>query len=141
MTKLTFYGGAGEIGGNKITPDEIKKNPMDYVMFTGFNKLMELVYLQHEKADYIYSSSEHFLEGDENKQKRTVLENWLNHFGIKYHHAHCSGHASKKDLIDIIKKIKPNILIPIHTQNPKEFEKIHSELLIPIKGETMKLKF
>ncbi len=124
---------------NKITHDEIKMNPKDYVMFTGFNKLMELVYLQPEKADYIYSSSEHFLEGDENKQKRTVLENWLNHFGIQYHHAHCSGHASREDIENTIKKIKPDVLIPIHTQNPKEFEKIHENVIIPEKEGTIKI--
>ncbi|HHQ44721.1 MAG TPA: MBL fold metallo-hydrolase [Candidatus Altiarchaeales archaeon] len=125
---------------NKITQDEIQKNQKDYVMFTGFTKLMELVYIQPEKADYIYSSSEHFLEGEDNKKKRTVLENWLNHFGIKYHHAHCSGHASKKDLEDTIKKIKPDVLIPIHTQNPEEFKKIHENVMIPKEGDTLNIK-
>ncbi|OYT54297.1 MAG: hypothetical protein B6U72_03135 [Candidatus Altiarchaeales archaeon ex4484_2] len=124
---------------NRITYRELKKNQENHVVLTNFNKLMELVYIQPEKADYIYSSSEHFLEGDGNKEKRTVLENWLNHFRIQLHKAHCSGHMSKKDLEHAIKEIKPDILIPVHTQNPKEFKKIHSNVLIPEREEEIEI--
>jgi ribonuclease J len=123
-----------EYMGNMITYREIKEHPEDYVMFTGFNKLMELVYLRPEKSNYIYSSSEHFLEGEDNKDQRQVLDNWLTHFGITLHKAHCSGHAGKSDLEYAIKKIKPDILIPIHTQNAEEFKKIHDNVMIPDKG-------
>jgi ribonuclease J len=123
--------------GNMITYREMKERPGDYVMLTNYNKLMELVYMQPKGADYIYSSSEHFLEGEDNEEMRTVLYNWLAHFGIKLHKAHCSGHASRSDIEYAIKKIKPEILIPIHTQNPGEFRKIHDDVRIPEKGGTI----
>lgn len=106
-------------------------------MFTGFNKLMELVYVNPKKADYIYSTSESYLEGEENKDQRRVLENWLMHFGIAFHKAHCSGHAGKGDLEYAVRKINPKTLIPIHTQNPEEFRKIHDHVIIPKRGETI----
>jgi ribonuclease J len=124
---------------NMITFREVKNKPKGYVMFTGFNKLMELVYIQPEKADYIFSSSEHFLEGEENRDQRRVLENWLNHFGITLHKAHCSGHAGKGDLEYIIKKINPDILVPIHTQNPEEFKKIHDNVKIVKRGDRLEI--
>lgn len=124
-----------EYMGNMITFHDIRKNQKDYVMFTGFNKLMELIYIQPENADYIYSSSEHFLEGEENKDQRRVLNNWLNHFGITLHKVHCSGHASKSDIEYVVKKINPDILIPIHTQNADEFKKIHNNVKIVIRGD------
>ncbi|MBU0532547.1 MBL fold metallo-hydrolase, partial [Candidatus Micrarchaeota archaeon] len=78
-----------------ITYKEISKKPKRYVMHMGFYRLMELVYLQPKKADFIYSMSEHFFEGEENEEQRLVWENWMKHFGISFHKAHCSGHASK----------------------------------------------
>ena len=129
-----YYKYEREYMKNMITYRELKKNQKDYVMFTGFNKLMELIYLRPEKADYIYSSSEHFLEGEENKETREILDNWLNHFNINLHKAHCSGHAGKSDLEYAIKKINPEVLIPIHTQNPEEFKKIHNNVIIINKG-------
>ena len=128
-----------EYMGNMITFREIRANQRQYVMFTGFNKLMELIYIRPENADYVYSSSESFLEGEENKEQRRVLDNWLKHFGITLHKAHCSGHAGKSDLKYAVRKINPEILIPIHTQNPEEFRKIHDQVIIPKRGETIDL--
>ncbi len=122
-----------------VTHSDVARNQDKLVMHMSFNKLMELVYIQPKNADYIYSSSEHFLEGDENEDERTVLENWMKHFGVRFHKAHCSGHASKQDLENIIKTIKPKILIPIHTQNAGDFKGIHDDVKVPSKG--VKLEF
>ncbi len=122
---------------NRVTAEEIRKNQKKYVMFTGFNKLMELVYIHPDEADYIYSQSEHYLEGEDNKDQHQVLENWLQHFGITFHKAHCSGHAGRSDLESAVSQIKPKILIPIHTDHPEEFKKIHDDVRIVRKGETV----
>jgi ribonuclease J len=134
-----YYKFEREYFSNKITFQEIKKNPKDYVMCTGFNKLMELIYIQPHDADYIYSLSESFLEGEDNEDQRRVLDNWLDHFGITLHKAHCSGHAGKSDLEHAIKTIDPEILIPIHTRNPEEFKKIHDHVMIVKRGEKISL--
>lgn len=119
-----------------ITYKEISENPTKYVMHLGFYKLMELVYLKPKNADFIYSMSEHFLEGEENEEQRQIWENWMNHFKIKFHKAHSSGHASKTDIINTIKKIKPKLLIPIHTQSAEEFKKIHDKVeLVKVRGK------
>ncbi|MBM3229723.1 hypothetical protein FJZ26_04795, partial [Candidatus Parvarchaeota archaeon] len=122
-----------------ITFDEVSKNQKKFIMHMSFNKLMELIYIRPKNADYIYSSSEHFLEGEENEAERTVLENWMKHFGVTFHKAHCSGHASKEDLADLIKAISPKLLIPIHTEKAEDFKKLHMNVRIPGIGKTMEI--
>jgi ribonuclease J len=34
---------------------------------------------------------------------------------------HASGHASRKDLIEAMKQIDPEIVVPVHTEKPNEF--------------------
>jgi ribonuclease J len=51
----------------------------------------------------------------------------------------CSGHAGKSDLEYAIRAINPDILIPIHTQNPEEFKKIHGNVRIVGRGEKIKI--
>jgi ribonuclease J len=75
------------------------------------------------------------MEIDERK-----LMNWLDKFGVSYEYetdrrdikifkrAHISGHASQPELQELIRKIKPKVLIPIHTENPELFEKICKDL-------------
>lgn len=118
---------------NMITYNQIKENPKKYIMHLNFFKLMELVYIQPKNADFIYASSEHFLEGEENEDQTKVMHNWMEHFGIKFHMAHCSGHVDKQGLTETIREINPQILIPIHTQNAKEFEKLHKNVILPKK--------
>ena len=108
-------------------------------MHMRFTSLMEFVYLQPENADFIYSSSEHFYEGEDNEEERTVWENWMKHFKISFHKAHCSGHADKDTLKQAIESINPKILIPIHTQAENEFKKFHKNVLLPIKNKTIEL--
>jgi len=79
--------------------------------------------------------SEHFLEGEDNEEQRQIWENWMNHFKIKFHKAHCSGHASKEEIISIVKKINPQVVIPVHTENAEEFKKVHPKVIVPEKGK------
>jgi ribonuclease J len=123
-----------------ITYKELSKNQSKFVMHMSFYKLMELCYLKPKNGDYIYSSSEHFLEGEDNEDERVVLENWMKHFGVKFHkNVHCSGHASKEDIEKMVKQIKPKILVPMHTQSAKEFMKLHANVLIPEKEKRIEL--
>jgi len=80
-----------------------------------------------------------FYGGDENEQQRDVWEKWMEHFGITFHKAHCSGHASKEDIAKMIELIDPEILTPIHTDVPEEFKKLHGNVILPEKGETTML--
>ena len=123
----------------KVTYEDVRRDQENLVMHFGFNKLLELVYIQPKKAEYIYSSSEHFLEGEENEDERTVLENWMRHFGVRFHKAHCSGHASRKDLEHVARTIAPKILVPMHTQRAADFRGMHSDVRIPEKGRTLEL--
>ena len=122
-----------------ITHKEISENPKKYLMHMGFYRLMELVYIKPKDSDFIYSMSEHFYEGDENEAQRTIWENWMKHFGITFHKAHCSGHASKEDLKEVIKKINPEILIPMHTMNPEGFKEMHKKVILPEKEKRIEL--
>jgi ribonuclease J len=122
-----------------VTYEDLAKDQRKYLMHSGFNKLMELVYIQPKDADYIYASSEHFLEGEENEAERTVLENWMRHFKVRFHKAHCSGHASRHDLIQVINTIDPKVLIPIHTQRAGDFKGLHKDVRMPEEGRTIEL--
>lgn len=136
-----YYKWEREFMEKKVTYKEIRENPAAYVMHVNFNKLMELVYIQPENAHFIYSSSEHFLEGEGNEEEKERWDTWMKHFGVEFHHgeAHCSGHASREDLEAMIKEINPEILIPIHTSKPEEFLKLHGNVIIPKKNGTIEL--
>jgi mRNA degradation ribonuclease J1/J2 len=84
------------------------------------------------------------MEIDESK-----MVNWLDFFGIVYDYEmnyktktfvrrHVSGHASKSELWELIEKINPAKIIPIHTTEPNAFEGMFKQkVILPSIGQSM----
>ena len=111
-----------------IKPEEINAHPADFLIQMPFYKISNLIDIKPPaNSYYILSKSEPFdIEGEIEKKK---LQNWLDRFGIyddgiHIRQAHCSGHASPKDLKEIIETIHPKFLFPVHTENPEKFSEL-----------------
>jgi ribonuclease J len=115
----------------------IKKNANDVVMFMAASELSQLIDIQPGSGTFIYSMSEHYIEGEENEDYRGCLQNWLNHFGMDFEQIHCSGHADREGVQRMIDGVEPKKVIPIHTQNPEEFKKMHGDVILIEKGSTL----
>ena len=66
----------------------------------------------------IYSMWTGYIE--ENLALKTLLETYPTYI------CHASGHVSKDDLIKFIELVNPDVIIPVHTDNPENLEKIAS---------------
>ena len=91
-------------------------------MFMNYFQLNNLIDIKPiEGSVHIRSICEPFSEEMELDQKR--IDNWLKLFGLyPEHKIHSSGHACGPAIFDMIKKINPKILFPIHTVNPSAFK-------------------
>jgi len=126
-----------------VEADEIQKNQKDYFVILNFYQIQELIDLKPDENSYFLRAiTEPHSEEMEISEARFV--NWIKHFEMqglteegKFERAHISGHISGKELKDFISKIQPHFIIPIHTEQPQEFKKIHKNVLIVKKGETI----
>ncbi|MFB0523357.1 MAG: MBL fold metallo-hydrolase RNA specificity domain-containing protein, partial [Candidatus Bathyarchaeia archaeon] len=65
----------------------------------------------------------------------TVMHNWLDHFKIKFHQLHASGHLDRRQLTDLVRYIKPKKIFPIHTENPRLFRREIDNVRLPKYGK------
>jgi ribonuclease J len=88
---------------------------------------------------FIHSMSEPFSEEDIGKD---VMDNWLNHFGLKFHQIHASGHCPSKDLVQVVNRIQPRKLIPVHTEHQELFKDLFKRLDVVLveKGKSYPLE-
>jgi ribonuclease J len=121
--------------GSSIKPSAVRAAPGDFLLAFSFWDMKHMVDLKPEKGHYLYSSSEAHSEEQEIDFMR--LRHWLDRFGIKHYGfdfdekdrpffpkgLHASGHASEEDLREIVNKIDPEAVIPVHTEEPGWFEK------------------
>lgn len=122
-------------------------------------KIKELIDIQPLSGSlFIHSLSEPFNEEMAMAYQR--LRNWIDHYRLKFFQSHCSGHASEKELKEIIEKINPRQLFFIHIQPPqkkylvpldqegvekframvrKEFESADRQVIVPEYGRSYEL--
>ncbi|MFX1364102.1 MAG: MBL fold metallo-hydrolase RNA specificity domain-containing protein [Promethearchaeota archaeon] len=123
---------------NFIDPSEIFKDQERYIICFSLYDIKNLLDIKPNNGLYIYSSSEAFEEESEFDFIR--LSNWVKYFNFEIvgfninmdkrklrpqftKGYHASGHVSKSDLIRVIDKIDPDIIIPVHTDYPQWFSK------------------
>jgi ribonuclease J len=112
-----------------ITCIELQKNSKDYMINLDFYSFTELISIKPSSGShFIYSMSEPFTEEDLEDE---VLHNWLEHFDLRYHQLHASGHLSRKEIGEVINQVKPKKLYPIHTEEPEVFKAYYDSVIIP----------
>ena len=109
-----------------ISASEIKARPGDFILCFSFWDINDLIDIAPQGGSYIYSSAEAHNEEQELDMWR--LRNWLRHFDMTFvgdpeseEGFHASGHASGPELLELIQRIAPKVLIPVHTQDPDYF--------------------
>jgi len=138
---------------NGVRAYQIRANPEKYVLMFAYwdsNELFDLIPLNNEtKTHYISASTEPFNE--EMEIDETKMINWLDFFKISYDYQtdkgqkifvrrHVSGHASQSELEEMIKKIDPKTIIPIHTTKPKLFKSMFdSKVILPKYGKSIEI--
>jgi ribonuclease J len=124
---------------NGVRAYQIRQSPEQYVLVFSYwdaNELFDLIPLDKDhKTCYISASTEPFNE--EMEIDETKMVNWLDFFKVSYDYEikkeqkifvrrHVSGHASQSELKELIDRINPRRIIPIHTTNPELFESMYT---------------
>ena len=123
-----------EYDGKTILAGDVSSAQEQFILCFSFFDLNELPSIRPGAGSlYVYSSSEPHDEEQEIDFHR--LHEWLKHFGLRgvglpvksndewqipddEKGLHASGHACGSDLLEIAHEIKPEILIPVHSEQP-----------------------
>ena len=129
---------------NGLTASEIMDDPGRYVLMLSYFQFNQLFDFTDEDGKipgsyFIKAQCEPFSDDMELDEERMI--NWLEHFDIGFQEendgskdkrcirrSHVSGHASRPELKELISRLKPRVLIPVHTTCPEEFEDIAKEI-------------
>jgi len=145
-------------GSALVSAADIASSQGEHLLAMSFWDLNNLVDVGPSGGRYVYSSSEVYGEEDAADMRR--LHNWLELFGMTgvglpaetpdgwvipegERGLHASGHAAPADILRLIRDIRPQTLIPIHTEVPGAFaEQLAGsgiEVLLPQDGVPIRL--
>jgi len=114
----------GRRKGELVKPDEIAERQDKYFfIMSGLDYILELVQIRPKPGSrIIVSTSEP--HDEEQEIEWSKFERWVHLLRLDLRNVHSSGHADRESLIEIINEINPRRIIPIHTENPHEFQRL-----------------
>ena len=108
---------------NKVSYDDFARSPEHYVMLV---RPTTLTYLQRIKAPHIRLVKS-IWDGYWDEPNIERFRSWVEEHCEQVKDIHSSGHADTKSLQRIVEHIRPQTIIPIHTDSPSSFDELFSE--------------
>jgi len=146
-----------------VLAKDVASNQGDFILCFSFWDLNELPSIHPRPGSlYVFSSSEPHNEEQEMDFWR--LHHWLKRFDMRgfglpvqkdgeweipeeERGLHASGHACGPDLLEVARKIQPEVLIPVHSEKPEFYQAYASliskrggrkmEIILPTEGKTI----
>lgn len=127
-----------------VSADDVKEDPGSYILCFSYYDFHALLDIQPKGGTYLYSSCEAFDEEVLIDHQR--VKNWIDHFGFELYGTlgrdreksgfHASGHIHGPGIEEMVETIKPEVLIPVHTQERGFFTRFERlcKVLWPEKG-------
>jgi len=109
-----------------VSPKHVSEDPGSFILCFSLWDANDLLDLEGvEGGTYLYSNSRAYDEEQMVDLER--LRNWVRHVGLELYGdpddpegpvLHTSGHASGQELLSFVVEVGPEVLVPIHTENP-----------------------
>ncbi|MDR7522787.1 MAG: MBL fold metallo-hydrolase [Armatimonadota bacterium] len=98
------------------SPEDLRPMASRLILALSFWDILNLIDL-HVGADALYVHSASEPHDEEQVFDRWRLDNWLDRLGVQRRVvSHASGHAGQTDLVRMVRRLRPQILVPIHTE-------------------------
>jgi ribonuclease J len=148
-----------EYSGKVVLAKDVASNQSDFILCFSFWDLNELPSIQPQAGSlYVFSSSEP--HNEEQKMDFWRLHHWLDRFGLRKFGLpvqkkgdweipeeekglHASGHACGPDLLRVARDIRPEVLIPVHSEKPEFYLDnlggSGTSVILPAEGGTVEI--
>jgi ribonuclease J len=148
-----------EYSSKVVLAKDVGSNQDDFILCFSFFDLNELPSIQPQAGSlYVFSSSEPHNEEQEMDFWR--LHHWVERFQLRAFGLpvekdgkweiteeekglHASGHACGPDLLRVVHEIRPEVLIPVHSEKPEFYvDNLGSSginIILPTEGGTVKI--
>ncbi|MEM2871994.1 MAG: MBL fold metallo-hydrolase [Candidatus Caldarchaeum sp.] len=126
-----------------VREEDVKQKPSRYILvLSKAGDIIDLAGLRPSpKSPFILATSEPHSE--EQIIEMDKIKNWVELLGLEMHHIHSSGHASGPDILDLIMRVNPRRVVPIHTESPEMFVELlrseEIEVIVPRTGQSLDL--
>lgn len=115
-----------------VTAQDVKRSPQAFLLQLPFADLSELNDLTPPPGSlFIHSNGEPLGRFD---PAYDLLLRWLDRFSIELVHLPSTGHADADALTEVVNRIRPSVLMPIHSLHPDLLSPAGVQRILPERG-------
>ena len=120
----------------KISREEISANPGNFIMMVRPTMTLDLSHIEGlDGAPVIYSMWHGYLEDKQTKR----FQDFMLTRNMNIIHLHTGGHADIETLKKVVNRVKPRVIIPIHTFCPERYKDEFSNIQAVSDGEEINI--
>lgn len=93
-------------------------------------------YFDLSKAKWIYSMWQGYIKKD---KKMAALADLFKNSGTAFEYLHTSGHAGIETLKKVADRLKPKMVIPVHTQSPQMYKDFFQNVRVAYDGKAIQI--
>lgn len=124
-------------GARPVDPEEVRRNPQDWVSEMPVRLLPTLLDTAAGPADAFVMCNGHPYSAA--SPHWAVLRTWVRELGLSWYEISSHGHALRQDLAWLVEKVAPEMVLPVHTNNPEAFPPGPAWLLAARDGDEWEL--
>ena len=132
ITKKLYQNNHGDLAERfklmKAKKEIIEDNPSKYVITVRPSMKPDIAKMNLKGGNLIYS----MWSGYKTEKSTGDFLDWLSSRGFTIHEVHTSGHTNVDTLKEFADAIDPNVIVPIHTFNKKEYKNIFAQRVIEL---------
>jgi ribonuclease J len=114
------------------SPEPVRERPRDFCLQLGFESLPLLIDLQPPPGSvYLHSGGAPMGPMD---PAQAVLDAWIARFGLEYRVLNSSGHSRPADIVRMVLKVGPRVVLPVHSPAPQALVVPGVPSFIPVAG-------
>lgn len=120
-----------------ISLEDVAKKKGQFLYFIKFPNLGHLIELETLGGK---RGTSHYVQADNSvKLDHPKLAHFIHAFGITGHSIGNKGHATPDEISDLIERIAPNTVIPVHTLHREQLDTRGVKVYYPERGETISI--
>ncbi|NBD22973.1 MBL fold metallo-hydrolase [Paenibacillus glycinis] len=123
---------------SSVSIADIVADKQRYCMYLPYYQLPVMAELEcagdrSHGSHYVHADGNPLVPNDE------MLHRWLTEFGVQYHYCATGGHAAPQEIGELTERIRPKVVIPLHSMNPTLFDSRGIPRFYPAYGETVQI--
>ncbi|MFP4112945.1 MAG: MBL fold metallo-hydrolase [Spirochaetota bacterium] len=129
----------GDLPYPRVALSEIAGRPCDFAYYITLEYTYRIADIETARPASVGRSVYFHADGNPLSDSDPLLHRWFYRYGIDYENRSTGGHADPESIRDMVRRVKPKVVVPLHSRQPSLLATDGIARYLPVAGESIRL--